>query len=250
MKETTQTTLDDAVLSALYDEPRASNEDIAQHLGTSRAVIHYRLRRMLTEGIVRGTRARINPGRIGLHTTCVLLRLNAGEAMQTHLFSTLKQNPQVLQLQKTTGAWDLALTVTTPSVSSLTQTLSKLSEQAPLTRMNAHLLTHHHARNPHKPRSEAQPTLLDAEAQTCDPTDAHLLSQLLRDEPAPPLTQTSRKTCTSHPKQSATGYADSQTTAPSWAQNTNSLRTQTRQTQRNASTSPGQGAKNRKTSTS
>lgn len=111
--------LDARILTLLADEPRISMLEVSRRVGAARATVHARLRRLQSDGTVRGFGPELDTARLGYPVTafCTLeIRQHTGhDAATEHLVGI----PEVLEAHTVTGPGDLLIRVAARSNSDL-----------------------------------------------------------------------------------------------------------------------------------
>lgn len=106
---------DQAILAVLAAEGRISITDLARRIGLSKSPTQARLRRLETEGIIKGYRALIDPIRLGLdHVAFVEVKLtDTREAALAAFNAGLAAVPEIEQAHLIAGNFDYLLKVRT-----------------------------------------------------------------------------------------------------------------------------------------
>lgn len=111
--------LDKQIINLLLQEARTPYATLAKKAGVSTATIHVRLEKLRRQGIVRGTRLRVD--RIGLGFDVLafigIILKNAGDYQIVR--EKLERLPQVLEAYYTTGTFNLFTKVMLTSISDL-----------------------------------------------------------------------------------------------------------------------------------
>ena len=110
--------VDRRLLDALADDGRLSVAGLAQLAGVSRASAYTRLERLRADGVVEGFSARVNPARLGLGITALVLIAGAQPAWRK-LRDQIVHMPEVEYCAFTTGEYDALILVRVPSVETL-----------------------------------------------------------------------------------------------------------------------------------
>ena len=113
-------TFDRKILALFQDDTRRPAQAIGEAVGLSAAAVQRRLKRLREAGVIRGEVASLDPTSVGLPITCVvLLTLVSRPGPRAHLDRfkrDMRAEPQVQQCYQVTGAADMVLVVTTPSM--------------------------------------------------------------------------------------------------------------------------------------
>lgn len=99
---------DKKILYQLDVNARQSNAQIAKKVGLSKEVVNYRIKRLESEGIIKGYHAVINFWRLGYKTIRVYIKLiDASPIDRQNIVDSLVKNPLVLFVLKTEGEFDI-----------------------------------------------------------------------------------------------------------------------------------------------
>jgi DNA-binding Lrp family transcriptional regulator len=104
---------DRKILATLQDDGRLTITELAERVGLSLSPCHRRLRTLEQSGVIRGYRAQLDPGMLGLNFSAIVfvtLREGDREAVDTFERSVLDL-PQVVQAQRLFGDPDYMLRV-------------------------------------------------------------------------------------------------------------------------------------------
>jgi len=100
--------LDWKILGLLHDDCRISLNNMAEKLKASRSTVHYRIRRLEAEGIIRGYGARVDSTRLGKdYYTCTWIRAKYGPGYYKKVAQKLSRIPGVCAVYFVLGAQDL-----------------------------------------------------------------------------------------------------------------------------------------------
>jgi DNA-binding Lrp family transcriptional regulator len=114
-------TLDDIdrrMIDALRADGRRSAPALAGEIGIGRATAYSRLDRLVDSGIISGFSARVDPERIGL-TVSALVLVNVRQGLWRHLRAQLSALPGVEWLGVATGRFDFIVLVRADSLAHL-----------------------------------------------------------------------------------------------------------------------------------
>jgi len=104
---------DRKILAVLRDNARASNVEIAETVGLSEAPCSRRIRRMESEGVIRGYSARMEPEAIGIgfvaYVTLVLDYITASTAQE--FVDRIGEIPEIVSCYIVSGGYDAILHV-------------------------------------------------------------------------------------------------------------------------------------------
>ena len=105
--------LDRRILAVLRENARATNVEIAEAVGLSEAPCSRRLRRLETEGVIRGYTARLEPEAIGIgfvaYVTLVLDYITASTAQE--FVERIQEIPEIVTCYIVSGSYDAILHV-------------------------------------------------------------------------------------------------------------------------------------------
>ena len=110
--------IDRRLLEALAEDARISVAALAERAGISRAAAYTRLDSLRETGVIEGYSVRVNPARVGLGVTALVLisgRQPAWRSLRRRLLSM----PEVEYCAFTTGEYDALLLVRVPDVETL-----------------------------------------------------------------------------------------------------------------------------------
>lgn len=97
-----------AILKVLQDDARASLQTISEHVGLSSTPCWARIKRMESEGVIRGYTVRVDPPSIGLAET-VIVQVTLESHTDETLFAfgrMLEQIPEVMEAFLVSGDYD------------------------------------------------------------------------------------------------------------------------------------------------
>ncbi len=97
-----------AILAALQDDARASLQDISRRVGLSSTPCWNRIKKMETDGVIRGYTVRVDAPAIGL-TETVIVQVTLESHTDETLYEfgkTLEQIPEVLEAYLVSGDYD------------------------------------------------------------------------------------------------------------------------------------------------
>jgi Lrp/AsnC family leucine-responsive transcriptional regulator len=109
---------DRAILQALGQDGRMTVTDLAQEIGLSKTPTQQRLRRLISEGYIRGFRAVIDPARVGLdHVAFTEVKLSDTREAALREFNTAVQKiPEVEECHMIASSFDYLLKVRTSDI--------------------------------------------------------------------------------------------------------------------------------------
>jgi Lrp/AsnC family leucine-responsive transcriptional regulator len=125
--------LDRAILRELAADGRMSVTDLAEKVGLSKSPCQVRLKRLQAEGYIRGFRAVIDPGRLGLdHVAFVEVRLKDTTEGALRAFNAAVQKvPEIEQCHMIAGAFDYLLKVRTRDIRAYREVLGEVISALP-----------------------------------------------------------------------------------------------------------------------
>jgi len=107
--------IDRRILAELQSDGRLSVTELAERIGLSVSPCHRRVRALEEAGVIRGYRAHLDPGNLGLNfSAIVFVTLREGDRQAVATFEqALVAIPQVIQAQRLFGDPDYLLNVIT-----------------------------------------------------------------------------------------------------------------------------------------
>jgi Lrp/AsnC family leucine-responsive transcriptional regulator len=124
---------DRAILRELAADGRMSVTDLAERVGLSKSPCQVRLKRLQAQGYIRGFRAVIDPGRLGLdHVAFVEVRLKDTTEGALRAFNAAVQKvPEIEQCHMIAGAFDYLLKVRTSDIRVYREVLGEVISALP-----------------------------------------------------------------------------------------------------------------------
>lgn len=118
--------IDRNILHHLQHNARITNAELAEKVGLSPTPCLRRLRRLETEGIVKGYRTEVNREAVGLPVTVIILvKLEKeDEVSLRHFEETVKARPEIMECLLVTGKFDYYLKAVLPTLGSYEAFLS------------------------------------------------------------------------------------------------------------------------------
>ncbi|MEM6914743.1 MAG: Lrp/AsnC family transcriptional regulator [Pseudomonadota bacterium] len=118
--------IDRKILHHLQHNARITNAELAEKVGLSPTPCLRRLRRLETEGIVKGYRTEVNREEVGLPVTVVILvKLEKEDEESLREFEeTVKAKPEIMECLLVTGKFDYYLKAVLPTLGSYEPFLS------------------------------------------------------------------------------------------------------------------------------
>ena len=108
---------DKMILMALQDDAKQSSRDLSKKLGIPATTIHERIKRMEKEEIITGYHVAIDPEKIGMTTTAIILvRRVPRKSISKNVFYTkiadlAAKLPEIQEVHLVTGEYDMLLKV-------------------------------------------------------------------------------------------------------------------------------------------
>ena len=101
--------LDKKILSILSLNARMSFKEVATECNGSRAAIHYRVQRLIEDGVITGSGFDVNPKSLGYSTcTYVGIRLERG-SMYKDVVTQMLKIPEIVECHFTTGPYTMLI---------------------------------------------------------------------------------------------------------------------------------------------
>ncbi|MBV9060382.1 MAG: Lrp/AsnC family transcriptional regulator [Pseudonocardiales bacterium] len=110
--------VDRRMLGLLVDDGRMSVNEVANRAGISRATAYARYDRLLARGAIRGFRADVDPGAIGLDIAAMIL-INIKQGSWPTMREQISRLPGVEYVALTSGEFDFVLLVRAPDIAAL-----------------------------------------------------------------------------------------------------------------------------------
>jgi DNA-binding Lrp family transcriptional regulator len=110
--------VDRTLLEVLAEDARISVAALAERAGISRAAAYTRLDNLRDSGVIEGFSVRVNPARVGLGVTALVL-ISGRQPAWRSLRRRLVSMPEVEYCAFTTGEYDALLVVRVPDVETL-----------------------------------------------------------------------------------------------------------------------------------
>ncbi len=110
--------VDRRMLSILIDQGRTSVNEVAARAGISRATAYTRYDRLMTNGVIRGFRADVDPHAIGLDVAALIM-INVEQGSWPTTRDKVSRLPGVEYVAMTSGEFDFVLLVRMPDIAAL-----------------------------------------------------------------------------------------------------------------------------------
>jgi DNA-binding Lrp family transcriptional regulator len=151
------TSADRALVTALQKNSRASNRELAAHVGLAESTTHERIRRLVDGGVIRRFTAEIDPGEVGggmQALIAVQLRPQSAEVVGRFLDAIL-DDPCVVDATVLSGETDVLVRVAVPSSEALREFAWQKVTSVPAVRsIQTHLVYEHRRRPTLEPAGE------------------------------------------------------------------------------------------------
>lgn len=124
---------DRAILTELSSEGRMPVTELASRVGLSKTPCQVRLKRLIEEGYIRGFRADLDPGRLGLdHVAFAEVKLSdTREAALAAFNEAVRKVPEIESCHMIAGAFDYLLKVRTADIREYRRVLGEVISALP-----------------------------------------------------------------------------------------------------------------------
>ncbi len=116
---------DQQLLALLRNDARTPVVELARKLGVSRATVQNRMRRLESDGIIRGYTVTV-ANELERPTVRALMSISTENADEADVISSLRGNPNVSAVHHTTGRWDLIAEIHADSLASFNTIVGNL----------------------------------------------------------------------------------------------------------------------------
>jgi Lrp/AsnC family leucine-responsive transcriptional regulator len=123
--------LDRKIITTLTEDGRTPYSRIAQDCGVATTTVHQRVKRLTDNGVIIGTRVRVDWEAVGLPVTAVVSLETPSSEPLADIAEELRAIPYVQNCYAVTGEFDLLLTVRARSSEHLGQLLEEIRRYAP-----------------------------------------------------------------------------------------------------------------------
>lgn len=126
--------LDQRLLTALHKDASLSQRELAERIGLSQNALWRRLKRLEAEGIIQGSRLRINLFALGLDLTVFAMirtrhhSMDWAETFRDHV----ARIPEVVEMHRIGGDWDYMLKIVTRGMAGYDSVYRRLTTGASL----------------------------------------------------------------------------------------------------------------------
>lgn len=123
--------VDRKIIATLTEDGRTPYSRIAQECGVATTTVHQRVKRLTDNGVIIGTRVRVDWEAVGLPVTAVVSLETPSSEPLADIAEELQAIPYVQNCYAVTGEFDLLLTVRARSSEHLGQLLEEIRSYAP-----------------------------------------------------------------------------------------------------------------------
>ena len=117
------------ILSALQEDARATYADVAHRVGLSASAVHDRVRKLEQAGVIKGYRAVVDPGAVGLLVTALIAATPLDPRQPDDLPERLADFPEVEDCYSVAGEASYILKVRTRTTGELEDLIRRLREK-------------------------------------------------------------------------------------------------------------------------
>ncbi len=117
--------LDRSILRALVEDARKPFLEIARELGVSGGTIHQRVNRLRELGVIRGSKAVLDYGRLGFGVSAFVGITLAKAGLSAQAQERLRAIPEIVEVHYTTGTYSLLAKIQTRGIPDLYALLSE-----------------------------------------------------------------------------------------------------------------------------
>jgi Lrp/AsnC family transcriptional regulator, leucine-responsive regulatory protein len=118
------------IVAALQEDARATYADVGQRVGLSASSVHDRVRKLEQAGVIRGYRAIVDPGALGLPITALVAATPLDPQQPDDLPERLADFPEVEDCLSVAGEANYILKVRTRTTADLEDLIRRLREKA------------------------------------------------------------------------------------------------------------------------
>jgi Lrp/AsnC family leucine-responsive transcriptional regulator len=118
------------IVAALQEDARATYADVGQRVGLSASSVHDRVRKLEQAGVIRGYRAIVDPGALGLLITALIAATPLDPQQPDDLPDRLADFPEVEDCLSVAGEANYILKVRTRTTADLEDLIRRLREKA------------------------------------------------------------------------------------------------------------------------
>ena len=121
------TPADEALLSLLREDARASTAQIARRLGLSRTTVQSRIERLQRSGVIAGYTVRLADD-LERDRIRALILLTVLPKQMPAVVAALRAMPEVRSLQSVSGPWDLVAVAVVPTIGDMDALTDRIGE--------------------------------------------------------------------------------------------------------------------------
>jgi Lrp/AsnC family leucine-responsive transcriptional regulator len=122
---------DRKLLDILQQDDRIALVDMSKKVGLAPSTINQRIKRLVSDGVISGFHARLDPEKIGLDLLAFMMVSWSDPGVEAEFLKRVKQSPSVLECHHVTGVWNYLLKVRVRSTRELEQLLSGTIKAVP-----------------------------------------------------------------------------------------------------------------------
>lgn len=121
--------MDQRLLMALHKDASASQRELAERIGLSQNALWRRLKRLESEGIIKGSRPRIDLARLGLDLTVFAMVRTRHHSLDwaERFHDYVARIPEVVEMHRIGGNWDYMLKIVTRGMAGYDQVYRRLT---------------------------------------------------------------------------------------------------------------------------
>ena len=119
------TAADEALLSLLREDARASTAQIARRLGLSRTTVQSRIERLQRSGVIAGYTVRVADD-FERERIRALILLTVLPKQMASVVEALRAMPEVRSLQSVSGPWDLVAVAVVPTIGEMDELTDRI----------------------------------------------------------------------------------------------------------------------------
>jgi len=119
------TAADEALLSLLREDARASTAQVARRLGLSRTTVQSRIERLQRSGVIAGYTVRV-ADEYERDRIRALILLTVLPKQMTSVVEALRAMPEVRSLQSVSGPWDLVAVAVVPTIGEMDELTDRI----------------------------------------------------------------------------------------------------------------------------
>ena len=117
------------ILSILIDEARMPTVEIAKKVGVSPDTINYRIKRLISEGVITKIKSYFNRNKLGYQHYEVFIRFNQQPEEVKRFIDYLSASPECFFISSMVGTWDMQFGIDARSSTEFHQLFGKIKEK-------------------------------------------------------------------------------------------------------------------------